>query len=282
MENKIYVIGGSGYIGTPLCRELRADGWEVENIDCRVYGDRDKKQDVRTIKPPGDGSPCIFLATIHREPAGLTAKEQGAWGKAMEDLMVNAPLNWLRAGHPLTFASSMQVPKGGCLYANAKLAAEQRLVGLPNCDVLRFGTAWGQMLDGDPVRFETAINSALTGKELTENYVAHVTHISLIVQALAYAPCCPQYGEVRNVTDMHDPITGRMINCIPDIEVNKHTPFQALFMQEYKKFAQYRELETFEREHFTKSLANYYGLPWPKDLSEIWSKDSPIIQEKKS
>ena len=38
MSNKITVIGGSGFVGTNLCRELALKQQEFEIIDQRNYG----------------------------------------------------------------------------------------------------------------------------------------------------------------------------------------------------------------------------------------------------
>jgi nucleoside-diphosphate-sugar epimerase len=280
-DRRIYVVGSRGYIGVPLCRELNANGWEVVEIDAGIYGNIDDKQDVIDMKPPADGCPVIWLATVHREPVGLTPDEQGKWGRKMEDIMVKAPLNWVRAGHPLTYASSMQVVKGGSIYAYCKLSAEQNFVGMPDVSVVRFGTVWGQLLTGDPVRYETAVNSSLLGKKLTENYIAHTCHLELAILALSYAPENFQYGDVHNVCDAWDPITGDDINKILDVPPNRRTPFQAKWAQEWNRFAPVRELEAYVRKHFTKELADFYKLPWPKGLDDMWSKDSPIMQGQK-
>lgn len=289
MNNKVYVVGGDGYIGTRLCRLLREEGWDVKSIDMGVYKNIPvtDKQDVLELEPAGDGAPVLWLATIHREPAGflqMPEADQRKWVQAMERLMVDAPGDWIRAGHPLIYPSSMQVvsPMGSSAYGWAKRLFEARWVGTVGVQILRFGTVWG-WLDEEPARVETAINSALLGKRLTEDYVAYTSHIGRVLEALAYALCRNYLGTVENVTDSEDPVTGPKVNSILTVPAQKRTVWEHLFMKERvraESLAKRLKKAKKKREHFTYALATAYQLPWPADLDTTYDIRQPLVSSR--
>lgn len=273
MSDKVYVVGGAGYLGARLVPVLLSDGWAPEVIDAGVYGHvpAAQRRDVLEEEPPGDGAPVIWLATVHREPDKfdtLSEEDRLKWGELMGQLMVEVPGKWIKAGHPLIYTSSMQVlaAMSASLYGYAKMAFEKGWVGTRGLQIFRFGTAWGG-LDREPARVETAINSALLGRELTEDYVAWTTHIDRIVETLAYALCRPYLGTVENIVDSDTPTTGPEINGILSKGPRERTLMEQLWMREWDRAEALRK-KFRKRKHFTRALAEHYRLPWPEGTAE--------------
>lgn len=282
MSNKCWVVGGAGYIGSHLVPVLIEDGWDVEVIDAGVYGNVPpaQKQDVRELDPPADGAPVVWLATLHREPEGfkeLSEEEQQRWTAEMEALMVELPRRWHAAGHPIVYPSSMQVLglMGASAYGWAKRLFEASMVGERGVQILRFGTVWGG-LDKEPARVETAINAALVGKKLTEDYLAFTTHIHRVVESLSYALCRNYLGAVENVIDREDPTTGSAVNSAMDRPIQRRGVWDLLFTKEFER----AQKKWKARPHMTAQLADYYHLPWPEGTPKEWNPKAPVVPKK--
>jgi nucleoside-diphosphate-sugar epimerase len=179
--------------------------------------------------------------------------------------MVETPVDWFRAGHPLLYASSMQVVGPGPPSANAyaKRIAEATLVGAHNAQVLRFGTVWGG-LDQYPLRLETAINAALLGEELPHDYKAYTTHITRAVEAICYGLCRPFLGTVENVTDSEDYLIGAYVNAIRSKPPTSRSAWELLFTREADR-AEWAQQRRGDYSPATKCLAKFFSLPWPGD-----------------
>jgi len=73
MKNKITVIGGSGFVGTNLCRQLESNQWEFEIIDLKVSLQFPEKckigdvRDIRSLRKTMTGDVVVNLAAIHRD-----------------------------------------------------------------------------------------------------------------------------------------------------------------------------------------------------------------------
>jgi nucleoside-diphosphate-sugar epimerase len=265
LDPKVYIVGGHGYIGTRLVPCLIADGWAPEVIDCGIYEEPAPLLDVRKMNPPEDNHPVVWLATIHKEPDGLKQDEVKPWVQEMTKVMVDLPLAWYKAGHPMLYASSMQVvgPGPSSAYAYAKRIAEASFVGAHNTQVLRFGTVWGG-LNENPLRLETAINAALLGEQLPDDYKAYTTHINRAVEALCYGLCRPFLGTVENVTDSDDYVTGAYVNDTQSKPPTSRTAWELLFSRESDR-AEWAQQRRGSYRPATELLAQYYGLPWPSD-----------------
>lgn len=284
MSNKVYVVGGAGYIGSHLVPVLIEDGWDPQVIDAGVYGNvpAANKQDVREMEPPADGAPVIWLAAIHREPDGfrdLDEEQQKKWTSEMEALMVDMPRRWHAAGHPTIYPSSMQVLglMGSSAYGWAKRLFEAGMVGERGVQILRLGTVWGG-LDKEPARVETAVNAALLGKRLTDNYVAFTTHVHRAVESLSYALCRNYLGAVENVLDREDPTTGPTINSALDAPIQRRGVWDLLFTKEFER-AQKRDWT--KRPHMTAQVAEFYHLPWPEGTPKEWDPKAPVVPKRK-
>ena len=73
MQKKITVIGGSGFVGTNLCRQLAMKRQDFEIIDLKVssqYLEKCKIADIRdteTLRNTITGDVVVNLAAVHRD-----------------------------------------------------------------------------------------------------------------------------------------------------------------------------------------------------------------------
>jgi GlcNAc-P-P-Und epimerase len=73
MGTKITVIGGSGFVGTNLCRHLKAKGLDFEIIDIKLSNQFPEKckigdvRDIETLRTTIDGDVVVNLAAVHRD-----------------------------------------------------------------------------------------------------------------------------------------------------------------------------------------------------------------------
>jgi hypothetical protein len=171
----------------------------------------------------------------------------------------------------MVFPSSMQVLglMGDSAYGFGKRMFESRWTGQRGVQIVRFGTVWGGFASPGPVRVETAINSALLGSTLTDNYIAYTTHIDRALTGIAHMLMRPFLGTVENVTDDDAPISGPEINAVIDTQARERTTWQILYMLERAQAEKRSDLRK-PREHFTRSLARFYHLPWPEGTKEEW------------
>lgn len=217
MSVDVRVVGGCGYVGKRVVATLEHEGLDVEVIDpgYLVSETPDESQDVtsRRFKIPQDEAPVVWCACIHRLPDGIEDPTD-EWGWYAEELMVNAPLEWIEAGHPLIYLSSMQVVTRGVLdtYAERKLGFERLVVGRAGVRVIRPGTVWGGLIcPTDPAnRVHTAVNRYLTtGQPPDDRWRAYITGmpnlIAVIGDAVDRAINGELPGDVICVTDWDRP-----------------------------------------------------------------------------
>ena len=73
MTNKITVIGGSGFVGTNLCRELHLKQQDFEIIDLKMSNQFSEKckiadvRDVQSLREAITGDVVVNLAAVHRD-----------------------------------------------------------------------------------------------------------------------------------------------------------------------------------------------------------------------
>ena len=73
MQDKVTIIGGSGFVGTSLCRKLSTTSIEFEILDINTsdeFPDKCKIADVRDIESLTNnitGNIIINLAAVHRD-----------------------------------------------------------------------------------------------------------------------------------------------------------------------------------------------------------------------
>ncbi len=236
---RILVIGGAGYIGSVLVRNLLRKGYYVKVIDNLLYGDKGiselygrknfefLKGDITNIsdivEALKDVDSVIHLAAIVGDPASKI--------KPRETLEINyfsTKILGEIAKHlgisKFIFASSCSVygfAKEECteesktnplsLYAETKLLSEKALLELKGngfCPViLRFATAFGY---SPRMRFDLVVN-LLIAKAIKEKKITifgegkqfrsfiHVKDISGAIIKVLEAPLGKVYGEIFNV-----------------------------------------------------------------------------------
>jgi nucleoside-diphosphate-sugar epimerase len=284
-ENRIYVVGGSGYIGSHLMPALISDGWDPVNIDAGIYGHMPAmdKTDILDddFQIPQGQAPVIWLATLHREPPGfetLGEKARDKWINLAHTLMIKKPHEWLAAGHPMIYASSqMSFTSPDTLYGQTKRMFESLAVG-NFVQVFRFGTVWGG-LQRDPSRPQTALNAALLGKFPSPNYMSYTTSIHRAVTALALALYRPFNGTVENVFDSDEPITGEIIRNAFDVPPKARTAWQIEFVRS-ADLSNGRKRSLRRRKHPTELLAAYYNLPWPEEIKpDVRKEETAAVVE---
>jgi nucleoside-diphosphate-sugar epimerase len=268
-DNRVYVTGGSGYIGSHLIPALIADGWDPINLDAGIYGHMAAPDKVDILDEdfqiPDDGQPVIWLATLHREPPGFEDLDEHGkqkWIDLAHELMVKKPLEWLKAGHPVIYPSSqMAFTSPDTLYGQTKRMFEAMAVG-NFVQIFRFGTVWGG-LQRDPARPQTVPNAALLGKFPQPEYMAYVTSIQRAINALVLALYRPFNGTVENVFDSDEPITGQIIRDTFNILPKQRTAWQIEYVRS-ADLSNGRKRSLRRRKHPTELLAAYYNLPWPE------------------
>ena len=73
MEKKITLIGGSGFVGTHLCRQLTLKQHDFEIIDLKIskeFPDKCKIGDIRdlqSLRQTITGNIVVNLAAVHRD-----------------------------------------------------------------------------------------------------------------------------------------------------------------------------------------------------------------------
>ena len=273
-DNTVYVVGGSGYIGSHLVPALIADGWAPINIDAGIYGHMPAHEKVDILDEdftiPEDSCPVVWLATLHREPPGyesLSVAEQERWTKLAYRLMVDEPHKWMRAGHPLVYASSQMVFNAPhTLYGQTKRMFEASAVGAFT-QIFRFGTVWGG-LARDPARPQTALNAALLGNFPPPEYMSYTTNIHRAVSALVLGLYRPFNGTVENVFDSEEPVTGQIVRDTFNILPRERTTWQIEFVRA-ADLSSARKRSLRRRKHPTELLAKFYGLPWPEEIEDV-------------
>lgn len=73
MEHKITIIGGSGFVGTNLCRQLSLKQQDFEIIDLKMSNQFPEKckiadvRDIDTLRQTISGAVVVNLAAVHRD-----------------------------------------------------------------------------------------------------------------------------------------------------------------------------------------------------------------------
>lgn len=142
---KVLCVGGAGYIGTALARQLLSSD---TNFEFDVW-DKQFGQDVRNVK--GDGYDVVV------DLAALRLRESEQNPEEALEVNYKAAVRLAETSKHFVFASSTSiygVKQGGyatedddlyptSVYAKTKALAEAELKGKRNCTILRFATAYG-------------------------------------------------------------------------------------------------------------------------------------------
>jgi nucleoside-diphosphate-sugar epimerase len=196
----VLVIGGAGYIGSTLCRELLRRGYRVRILDALFYGDhgiRELTKDPRCELIKGDTRDVTSVVLAMRDVQAVVHLGEIVGDPATgldEDLtrQINVAATRMIAevakGYQawrFIYASSCSVYGASddilteesalapvSLYAKAKIASEHSVLGLADLDfcptVLRFATVYG--ISPRP-RFDLVINllsaKAVVDREIT-------------------------------------------------------------------------------------------------------------------
>ena len=73
MTKKLSIIGGSGFIGTHLCKQLETLNIDFEIVDLKVSKDYPKKtivadiRNLKTLRQSINGDVIIHLAAVHTD-----------------------------------------------------------------------------------------------------------------------------------------------------------------------------------------------------------------------
>lgn len=215
------MIGGAGYIGSILCRQLLAAGYSVRVLDALFYGDSSLRalfSDPRFDLRVGDSRDVTDLVSAMREvdfvvhlgeivgdPAcgvserttrdiNLTATRtaaQVAKGQGVKRFVYASSCSVYGASDAILTEGSQLNPLS--LYARAKIAAERALLDLRGPDfhpvILRLGTVFG--LSPRP-RFDLVVN-LLTARAVVEREILVMgghqwrpfVHVSDVARAMA-------------------------------------------------------------------------------------------------
>lgn len=276
---RIYVVGGGGYIGSRLVKRLRKHH-EVEVIDIGIFNNVEDPRDAMLMPPPKNQDPVIWLASIHDLPEAIEQNEmvRNPWFTYAYGLMINRPREWVQAGHPMIYVSSMRSLTEDTVYAQVKREGECLVIGNPRVQVFRFGTVWGGFEDPTfPMRHQTAMNNFLIHHDVPENYSRFTTHmdfgLSMLVQTVnrigsplrraireALRGGDLAFGEIINVTDFSAPtMTERLENLLTDEPCSF---FESRILAERDYISEFGvNLQT---PHPMEKLAKITGLPWPE------------------
>lgn len=272
--SKVHVVGGLGYIGIPLCKELHDLGYDVHVYDIDIHGSAEFAKDWATVHQwdmrqgpiVSDGNPVVWLASQHMEPSFDDGNyDDGRWIVYSNEMFSALQALVMDKGQVI-YTSSAQVLSGWSIYANHKRRIEKLMCGEKSCRVLRFGTVFGG-LHRTPSRPQTVPNRVLStlGEWLPDtNYLANLTHIDLAVDSLVRAVQRPGGGTVENVFSTREQ-RGRewFVEAIKGIEtLDSHRAFRTELQvcRNYPSLMQDLQGLT----HPTKLLAEKVGLPYPE------------------
>jgi nucleoside-diphosphate-sugar epimerase len=241
--SRVLVVGGAGFVGSVLVRDLLERGYAVSVLDAFMYGDdgleelygRDRLRvvqgDIRdvesVVRAMRDADAVVHLGGLVGDPA-CALDEQ-----VTLDINLHATrtLAWVARGLGVTrfvFASSCSIYGAGdgilsegsplapvSVYAQSKCDSEDLLLAMSDdtfapC-VLRFGTLYG--LSSRP-RFDLVVN-LLTAKAVTEGQITvfggdqwrpflHVTDAALAVVLCLESDVSLIRGEIFNVGSDQD------------------------------------------------------------------------------
>jgi len=234
----VLVIGGAGYIGSVLCRQLLEKGYQVRVLDALLYGQEslsDLADNPRFELMEGDSRDvsAVFRAVLDMDAVVHLGELVGDPACALDEkltLEINLAATRMVAeaakGYGIkrfAYASSCSVYgasqeilneksrlKPVSLYARAKIGSEQALLALDGPDfhpvILRFATVYG--LSPRP-RFDLVIN-ILTAKAVRDGEITifggeqwrpfvHVADVAEAIVRCLEAPLDSVKGQVFNV-----------------------------------------------------------------------------------
>ncbi len=236
--DRVLVIGGAGYIGSVLCRQLLADGYSVRVLDALFYGDeslRDVRADRRFELMWGDsrdiaavgvamrgvqaivhlgeivGDPACSLdedTTLEINFAATRMVAEMARSQGIRSFSYASSCSVYGASDDLLTETSALNPLS--IYARAKIDAERALLGLQNSHfqplILRLATVYG--LSPRP-RFDLVVNvlaaKAVMDGQITINGGAqwrpfvHVSDVARLMADCLKKPLTTIGGQVFNV-----------------------------------------------------------------------------------
>lgn len=235
----VLVIGGAGYIGSQLCRDLLAQGFRIRILDSFLFGEepireilnnndldivRGDFRNVEAVVRAMKGMDAVVhLGGIVGDPA-CSLDDDFTIETNLSATILLAEIAKVFQIERFVFASSCSVYGASknnllteesplnpvSLYAQTKIASEEVLLGLTNENfaptILRFATLFG--LSPRP-RFDLFVN-LVTAKAVKEGKFAvfggeqwrpfvHVRDISKTVSAVLHAPISKVKGEIFNV-----------------------------------------------------------------------------------
>jgi nucleoside-diphosphate-sugar epimerase len=234
----VLVIGGAGYIGSMLCRELLRRGYSVRVLDALLYGQESlaeladhprfqlvegDSRDVSAVcRAMLDMDAVIHLGELVGDPAcaldekltleiNLAATRmvaEAAQGCGVKRFVYASSCSVYGASDEVSDERSVLRPVS--LYARAKIGAEQLLLGLNGADfhpvILRFATVYG--LSPRP-RFDLVVN-LLTAKAVRDSEIpifggdqwrpfVHVADVAQAIICCLEAPLVSVKARVFNV-----------------------------------------------------------------------------------
>jgi nucleoside-diphosphate-sugar epimerase/uncharacterized membrane protein YiaA len=234
----VLVIGGAGYIGSVLCRQLLQKGYSVRVLDALLYGEEpvadlvahprfhllkgDSRDVGEVFQAMLDMDAVVHLGELVGDPActvdekltleiNLAATRmvaEAARGYGIKRFIYASSCSVYGAGRDILNERSALQPVS--LYAEAKIGSEQALLALNGPQfhpiILRFATVYG--LSPRP-RFDLVIN-LLTAKAVRDGEITifggdqwrpfvHVADVGRAVIACLEAPLDSVKGQVFNV-----------------------------------------------------------------------------------
>lgn len=188
MKEKILVIGGAGYLGTVLVKQLLERGYPVRILDSFIYGKKPVKKfetnplveiikgDIRNIETVStaikDVKSVILLAAVVGDPASKARPEQTVETNflAAQAIASACKLNGI---DKFIYASTCSVYGVGSslldenaplnpvsLYAKTKISSEQSIMSMSNGDfkptIMRMSTLYGY---SPRMRFDLVVNT---------------------------------------------------------------------------------------------------------------------------
>ena len=234
----ILVIGGAGYIGSVLCRQLLKDGYSVRVLDALMYGRESLAElidDLHFELVEGDsrdvsavframlgmdavihlgelvGDPVCALDERLTREINLTATRmvaEAARGCGVKRFIYASSCSVYGAGTEILDERSALTPVS--LYAKAKIGSEQMLLGLNGSDfhpvILRLATVYGLSLRP---RFDLVVNM-MTAKAVCNHEITvfggdqwrpfvHVEDVAWVIIRCLQAPLATVKGQILNV-----------------------------------------------------------------------------------
>jgi nucleoside-diphosphate-sugar epimerase len=213
MNEKLVLVGGAGYLGTRIGKELERSDIKFSVLDpCLLWPEDHRNSgwdiDLRDVtKVPQEefrGKTVVYLASLHKHP-------DLKWEPVMDRLMVTTPLSLLPYVDRLIYISSMQTIHGEpSTYAAKKRRAEAQLFSslhFQKVSVLRLGTLFGGLERGYPNRIHTVPNRYCIGRgDIPADFSSYVTDVVQSVGNVVDLITYPYKGTVRNAITGAGPV----------------------------------------------------------------------------